>query len=131
MAQAEAESPSRQPFQLLRYQEDYSYLKDSAGQTAFWDRIKYLPISRSRRAYLSLGGETRQMFEYYYNPLWSYEQPGSDSYYLQRYLLHADAHLGSSFACLPNWGPASKPDGMKAPAPLTKTSFLCTSCLPK
>jgi hypothetical protein len=118
MAQAESESPSRQPFQLLRYLEDYSYLKDSAGQTAFWDQIKYLPISRSRRAYLSLGGETRQMFEYFYNPLWGYEQPGSDGYYLQRYLLHADAHLGSSFRLFAQLGAGIEAGRNEGPRPI-------------
>ena len=31
-------------YKLLRYDEDYSYLKDPARRTDFWDPIKYIPF---------------------------------------------------------------------------------------
>jgi hypothetical protein len=31
-------------YKLLRYDEDYSYLKDPDRRTDFWDPIKYIPI---------------------------------------------------------------------------------------
>jgi len=31
-------------YKLLRYEEDYSYLKDPSRRTDFWDPIKYIPL---------------------------------------------------------------------------------------
>lgn len=42
---------------------------------------------------MSIGGEARPYFEWYRNEDWG-EQPGDDGYLLQRYMLHADLHLG-------------------------------------
>jgi hypothetical protein len=35
------QSPAYKP---LRYEEDYSYLKDPSRRTDFWDAIKYIPL---------------------------------------------------------------------------------------
>jgi hypothetical protein len=50
--------------------------------------------------YLSLGGETRQRYEIYHNFPFSPTPPNDPSddngYYLMRYMLHGDLHLGQS-----------------------------------
>jgi hypothetical protein len=83
-------------YQKLRYDEDYSYLKDPAKRTDFWDPIKYIPLSASGDTYLSLGGEARLKYELYKNYRWDPNAPDKDGYLLQRYLLSADLHLGGS-----------------------------------
>lgn len=83
-------------YQKLRYDEDYSYLKDTTRRSDFWDRIKYIPLNDAGDRYLSIGGEARWRYEYYQNSRWNAAAPDQDGYLLQRYLLHADVHLGES-----------------------------------
>lgn len=81
----------------LRYDEDYSYLRDPSRRSDFWDRIKYLPLNEAGDAYLSFGGEGRWRYERYQNYQWDPGAPDDDDYFLQRYLLHGDLHLGPAF----------------------------------
>src|SRR6516164_6024992 len=54
-------------YKLLRYDEDYSYLKDPSRRTDFWDPIKYIPLCCREDWYLSFGGEVRERYEFYHN----------------------------------------------------------------
>jgi HSP20 family molecular chaperone IbpA len=94
-------SPNQPPaYKPLRYEEDYSYLKDPDRRTDLLDALKYIPLSSREGWYLSLGGEIRERYEFFHNEE-SGSQPanrhGNNSYALQRYLLHGDLHLGSHF----------------------------------
>ncbi len=92
---AEAQQlPSPPPYQQLRYDEDYSYLRDPTRRTEFWDIIKYVPFNDKGDWYLSTGGEARERYEYFHNSLWGQGPQDSNGYLLQRYMLHADLHLG-------------------------------------
>lgn len=82
-----------QSFQLMRYDEDYSRLKDSVG--TFYNKIKYIPLSESGSVYLSLGGEIRQELDHVVNEDWGEGGLGRDIFLLQRYDLHADLHVGN------------------------------------
>lgn len=81
-----------QNFRLLRYDEDYLALKDSAR--TFYHRLKYLPLSKSGRTYLSFGGEARLEADRAQNEDWGGRDVGTQVFLLQRYQLHADLHLG-------------------------------------
>src|SRR6266436_6558011 len=56
-AQETANDPKDEPaapdYKLLRFDEDYSYLKDPSRQTDFWDPIKYIPLGCCEDRYLS------------------------------------------------------------------------------
>jgi hypothetical protein len=84
-------------YKLLRYEEDYSYLKDPGRRTDFWDPIKYIPFWGRQDWYLSIGGEVRERYEFFHN-LDAGAAPanprGNNADLLQRYLLHGDLHLG-------------------------------------
>ncbi|QNL48814.1 alginate export family protein [Olivibacter sp. SDN3] len=82
-----------QTFKLMRYDEDYSGLKDSAR--TFYNRIKYIPLSQTGNVYLSLGGEVREELDYAVNEDWGEMGLGRDVFLLQRYHVHADLHLGN------------------------------------
>ena len=84
------------PYQRLRYDEDYLYLRDPAKRTDFWDPIKYIPLNSEGDWYLSFGGEARERYEFYHNNRWNPASLDQDGYLLQRYLLSADLHLGPS-----------------------------------
>ncbi len=80
-------------YQKLRYEEDYRYLQDPSKRTDWFDPIKYVPLSEE--AYLSLGGLIRERYEYIHNPLWGQDPQDKRGVFLQRYMLHADVHVGA------------------------------------
>ena len=77
--------------------EDYTYLRDLKRHNDFFDPIKYLPLNADGTDYLSFGGEIRERWEYYSQPPLGQGPQDKNGYYLQRYMLHADLHLGQTF----------------------------------
>lgn len=90
-----SETFSSQSFKLLRYDENYEYLKDSTK--SFYDKIKYLPLNEKKDIYLSLGGEARYEYVDFNNEDWGRLKIGHNDFFLQRYDLHADWHFGKNF----------------------------------
>jgi hypothetical protein len=80
---------------LLRYEEDYAYLKDAAATADRWNRFKYAPFGTAGTEWISWGGELRERAEYYSSPSLGSEQP-SDEYILHRALVHADVHVSDT-----------------------------------
>lgn len=80
-------------FKLMRFDEDYSILADSARN--FYQSIKYRPLSPNGAIYLSLGGEARAEFVDFNNEDWGRLGIGGNPFLLQRYSLHGDLHLGN------------------------------------
>ena len=79
------------PYKQLRYEEDYTYLRDPARRVDVFDPVKYVPFGGVKGRYLSLGGEARPFFEWFRNEEWG-AVPGDDGYSLQRYMAHLDLH---------------------------------------
>jgi hypothetical protein len=92
-AQCQKLRPTLRP---LRYNEDWSLLADQDCNKEFIDHIKYIPLGRSEW-FLSIGGEIRYKYENYENPTFGTDPNTPSGYILQRYLLHADWHLGHHF----------------------------------
>jgi hypothetical protein len=92
-----ADTVSPPSYNSSRYLEDYRYLKDPTQRTDFWDRLKYIPLNDVGSVHLSFGGETRQHFESIRNENWGATVEDNNGWYLQRYLLHADLHVGDGF----------------------------------
>ena len=91
---AEEDEPVVPPeFKLLRYEEDYTYLRDPGQRADLFDPIKYIPLNAEGDIYLSLGGEIRERYEFTSNPAWGQDPQDEHGVFLQRYLLHADLHL--------------------------------------
>ncbi len=88
---ANEERPS---FNSSRYEENYQFLRDPSQRTDFFDSVKYIPLNKSESLYLTLGGETRQHYEFISNNNWGKGTQDDNGYYLQRYLVHADLHAG-------------------------------------
>ncbi|HEX8913694.1 MAG TPA: alginate export family protein, partial [Humisphaera sp.] len=81
------------PYTLLRWNEDYSALKDPANRTDFLDPIKYIPLGRDD-FYLSLGGQLRERYEFFNNNNFGAGDQDDDGFLLHRLFLNADLHLG-------------------------------------
>ena len=58
-AVAQAARPSYQP---IRYDEDWSALRDRSLHDDVWDRVKYMPL-RWPNWFLTVAGETRERYE--------------------------------------------------------------------
>ncbi|WP_238989950.1 alginate export family protein [Flavobacterium sharifuzzamanii] len=86
---------SSQNFKLLRYDENYEFLKDSNRN--FYERLKYIPLNQKKDIYMSIGGEARYEYVDFNNEDWGRFNVGHNNFLLQRYDLHADIHLGKNF----------------------------------
>ena len=82
-------------YQLLRFDENYSYLADPANRYDWFDPIKYIALRAGEPAwYLSFGGEARERFEGVHDPNFGIGGAGANSYWLQRLTFLSDLHLG-------------------------------------
>ena len=75
----------------MRYDEDYSNLKDSSRN--FYNTLKFLPLSANQKTYFTFGGEIREEFGGKVNEDWIKDQ-GFNYSILQRYSLYADLNVG-------------------------------------
>src|SRR5258707_15610119 len=82
-------------YNLLRENDDWSFLADPSLRSDFWDPIKYIPLG-CEACYVSLGGEIREVFEQVGNDNWG-KQRYVNAFLLQRYMLQSDWHLGENF----------------------------------
>ena len=82
-------------YTLLGEDEDWSFLKDPSLRQDFWDPLKYIPLGTDGW-YLSIGGGMRQVFEQVGNDNWG-KQNYTNTFSLQRYVLHTDWHFGKHF----------------------------------
>ncbi len=97
-SQVFAQDNARSPlpaFKTIRWEEDYSYLRNDSGRVkSFFDPVKFIPLGRNKKSYLSVGGEVRYQYEYLRNANWGEGIQDKNGYLLQRYMLHTDWHLG-------------------------------------
>src|SRR5258707_1693606 len=91
------DAPLHPQFKLSRQDEDWSVLRDPALRTDAFDVVKFIPLNRDGSSWLTLGGEVRQRYEYFDNFNWGKGPQDDNGYMLQRYMIHADAHIGENF----------------------------------
>src|SRR5215469_7203063 len=95
-AQVQNESPApRRTYNLLRENDDWSFLSDSSLRSDFWDPIKYIPLG-CEGCYVSIGGEIREVIEQVGNDNWG-KQNYTNTFFLERYMLHTDWRLGKHY----------------------------------
>ena len=85
-------------YKQLRYDEDWSLLRDPSQRTDYLDPIKYIPLGHRENWYLTLGGEARPYYEWFRNEDWGDAPEDRNGFLLQRYMFHADLHLGKACA---------------------------------
>ncbi len=87
-------SPQRPPLTPVPTEGDWLFLHDPGQRVDWWDRVKYIPLGRVESVYLSLGGEYRGEYERADSTAFGAGPQDPNGYYLQRFLAHADLHLG-------------------------------------
>src|SRR5437660_2012319 len=91
--------PKRPAYQIGsagRFNEDWSVLRgvDLGATDDFWDRLKFIPLTKDGSVWLSFGGQAREREEYFRQFLFGNSQPEqSDAYLLSRFRLSADLHV--------------------------------------
>ncbi len=97
--QVQAQSPApraedRPPYNILRQEEDWRSLRDLKRRTDTLDGLKFIPLGK--RGWLTLGGQTRQFYEYLGNESWGAAPIIDNNYLLQRYHLSTDFHFNET-----------------------------------
>ena len=90
-------SQSLPPFNGLRFDEDYTFFKNDSVKRNLYRKLKFIPLDKSEFVYVSFGGEIRQEFDAFRNEDWGIRKLDQNNFYLQRYNLHADLHIGNQF----------------------------------
>ena len=84
------------PYTSVRWNENYTYLRDPAKRTDPWDPVKYVPLNTAGDWYLSLGAQARYRYELFNNNTFGAGPQDDTGYHLGRGLAHADLHLGGA-----------------------------------
>lgn len=93
MAYIKSYSQDLPAFRSLRFDEDYSVLENDTA-VDWYRKIKFSPLSKNKKIYISYGGESRFQYFYTKNEEWGELAEDEDGYTLARFLTHADLHAG-------------------------------------
>jgi hypothetical protein len=90
---------SQEPtYNILRFNEDWSFLHDRSLRTDRWDSIKYIPLHFNRpKEYISIGGEFRGTYERVLNDNFAQTPFPNYSFGMQRFQLFADGRINPCF----------------------------------
>jgi hypothetical protein len=92
-SKAQSKCPDPPEYELLRQDEDYSYLRNDACKQDRWDPLKYIRLGSSDDKYLTIGGEAREWYEGFRNFLWGVGPQDDNGYLLQRFMAYGDFHV--------------------------------------
>ncbi len=85
------------PYTVVRWNEDYTYLRDPDKHDDFFDPIKYIPLDKAGDIYLTLGGDLRERYELFNHNSFGTGPQDHDGYWLTRLMAYGDLHLGNNF----------------------------------
>ncbi|MDX2133642.1 MAG: alginate export family protein [Saprospiraceae bacterium] len=83
-------------FQSLRFNEDYSYLKNDSTEN-WHKKMKFTKLNTNATRYLSQGGEVRYQFQHFTNEDWGAVPVESYNSFYTRFLYHTDIHFSKHF----------------------------------
>ena len=120
-AQTPMPDPARR-YPLPTYDENWQFLSDPKRLSDPWDIVKYVQLARGMFA--SFGGEARESYERFGNQNFGLSVPSPNGYLLQRYLLHADVHLGSRLRLWTELNSSFENGRVGGPQPVTEEDKL-------
>jgi hypothetical protein len=89
-------NPERPPLAPVdQSDENFTFLRNPAERTDFWDPIKYIPLNQSGNYYLTFWLENRSEYEWFQNEMWGQGKQTISGYWLQRVIPAASLTLGS------------------------------------
>lgn len=90
---AQSTCPNPPKYELLRQDEDYSYLRNDACKRDRWDALKYIHLGSSDDSFLTIGVEARERYEGFRNASWGVGPQDGNGYLLQRLTAYGDFHM--------------------------------------
>ena len=84
-------------YTVVRSNEDYTYLRDPSKHDDLFDPIKYIPITKDGKTYLTFGGDVRERYELFNDASFGAQPQDHDGYYLTRLYTYGDLHIGDNF----------------------------------
>jgi hypothetical protein len=95
LCSAQAATPERPKYNALRFEEDWSFLRDYSGPKDVFDAIKYVPLNEDGSIWVGFGGQVRQRVEVWqrYNFAQTPGAKSNDAYLLSRLRFYTDLHL--------------------------------------
>ena len=97
---SEPQRPALQIGNAARFDEDWSVLRgvDLSTTDDFWDRLKFIPLTRDGSMWLTIGGQARERGEHFRHFLFGSSEPEyTDAYLASRFRLSADLHVTPYF----------------------------------
>jgi Alginate export len=89
-------NPARPPLAPVdQADENWSFLRDPANRTDFWDPLKYIPLNRDGNYFLTFWFENRSEYEWFQNAAWGQAPQTISGYWLQRVIPAVGLTLGS------------------------------------
>lgn len=89
------------PIKIFRYADEFAYVKGK-DSLQYFERIKYMPLSKNGSINLSLGGEIREQYQYFNNENFGDLPPGveadNNGHLWHRVMAHAHVRLGSQWS---------------------------------
>lgn len=82
------------PLKNLRYDEDFSYLRNESKRIDPLDRLKFISLNREKNWFLTIGGEVRLRYETYRNNNFGAGVQDQNGFSTQRFMIHTDFHFG-------------------------------------
>jgi hypothetical protein len=122
--QAQSTCPDPPKYELLRQDEDYSYLRDDACKLDRWDSLKYVRLGSSGDSFLTIGGEARAWYEGFRNVDWGVGPQDDNGYLLQRLSAYGDFHLSPRFRFFAQFTSAIEAGRNGGPRPIIDESKL-------
>jgi Alginate export len=110
-------------FKILRYDEDYTFLKNDSSRNNWYKQTKFKPLSKDKKTYISFGGEVRYQYFYFKNEAWGKAPDDNDGYILNRYLGHVDFHAGKYFRTFVQLQSSLNGGKTAAPAPIDENQL--------
>ncbi|MBY0507640.1 MAG: alginate export family protein [Bryobacteraceae bacterium] len=95
VCQLPAQSTAARPTPgVVRWTEDYSFLRDPAKRTDPLDGFKFVSLNKTGSAYATFGAEYRVETEWFRNEDWGSDpEKPNQNYFLHRFMPYADLHL--------------------------------------
>lgn len=116
-------APAVPAYTPVRWNENYSYLKDTTRRSDFFDPVKHIPLSGDGSAYLSLGGQFRYRYEYFDENNFGRGRQDDNGFHLIRFMGHADLQLGKHLRVFGQFISALEEDRDGGPRPLDANEF--------
>src|SRR5260370_12366423 len=92
LAQSNTAAEPDRSYNLLREDEDWTFLRDKSLRQDFWDPIKYIQLVSKADWYMTISGEARETWEQIGHDHWR-QSPFCNGYLNERSILSFHLHL--------------------------------------